>query len=42
MWNSFIKLVDGIPRQDAFNVFIMNALLFIFINFPLKTPYLNY
>ena len=25
MWNSFIKIVDGIPRQDAFNVFIMQS-----------------
>jgi len=25
MWNDFIKIVDGIPRQDAFNVFIMQS-----------------
>lgn len=25
MWNDFIKIVDGIPKQDAFNVFIMQS-----------------
>lgn len=25
MWNDFIKIVNGIPRQDAFNIFIMQS-----------------
>ena len=25
MWNDFIKIVNGIPKQDAFNVFIMQS-----------------
>lgn len=25
MWNDFIKIVNGIPGQDAFNVFIMQS-----------------
>lgn len=25
MWNDFIEIVNGIPRQDAFNVFIMQS-----------------
>ena len=25
MWDDFIKIVNGIPKQDAFNVFIMQS-----------------
>ncbi len=25
MWNDFLKIVEGIPRQEAFNVFIMQS-----------------